>query len=61
MDMDDIEISIESDDDVRITMTIASRSGQKISMADFILHLELYLKDVTDAETERHNLGASMQ
>jgi hypothetical protein len=61
MDFDDIEISIESDDDTRITMTFVSLSGRKIEMSEFITHLEIYLKDINDAETERVKLGASIQ
>jgi hypothetical protein len=61
MDFDDIEISIESDDDTRITMTFVSLTGQKITMNDFITHLEIYLKDINDAESERVSMGATTQ
>ncbi len=58
---EDIQLSIESDDDSRYTITVASISGKKIAMAELLLTLELYLKDVSDAEIERHNMGAKTQ
>lgn len=57
----DVQLSIESDDDTRITITIVSASGRKLPMGEVLLTLELYLKDVQEAEIERHNMGAKTQ
>ncbi len=57
----DIQLCVESDDDLRYTFTIVSTSSKKLTMAQVLLTLELYLKDVSDAEEERHVMGARTQ
>ena len=59
---EDIQLSIEAnDEDTRIALTIVSVSGKKIGMADFLMCVEEYLKEVTDAEIERNIIGAKTQ
>ncbi len=58
---EDLELSVESDDDTRISLTLVSLSGKKISMGQFLLELELYLKEVNEAEAERQSVGATTQ
>ncbi len=58
---EDIQLSIESDEDTRFTLTVVSTTGKKISMGQLLLTLELYLKDVSDAEEERNLMGAKTQ
>lgn len=55
---EDLQLSIESDDDTRISLTLVSLSGKKITMGQFMLELELYIKEVQEAEIERFNLKA---
>lgn len=55
---EDIEICIESEDDTRITMTLVSLDGRKISMSEFILEVELYIQQVTEAEALKRQLNA---
>ena len=58
---EDIQLDVESEDDTRYTITIASVSGRKIPQGEFILTLELWLKEIAEAEAERNLMGAVTQ
>jgi len=47
-------LSVEaSDDDTEVSLIVRSGDGRKITMHDFILVIEEYLHDVTNAEAYR--------
>lgn len=58
---EDIELSVESDDDVRFTITIVRPSGKKLTLGEMILELELWIKEVSEAEAERNLMGGELQ
>lgn len=58
---ENIQLAIESEDDTRITLTMVKLDGKKITMAEFVAHLEEYVKEVSEAEAERNLMGASIQ
>lgn len=58
---EDIQLSIESEDDTRISLTLVSLSGKKITMQEFIYEIECYLQEIEKAEQERINMGAVNQ
>lgn len=59
---DELELSLEFDEyDTRITLTIASPSGKKITLERFLMELEIYINAVDEANKERINLGATIQ
>jgi hypothetical protein len=58
---EDLEITIESEDDTRITLTVVSLEGRKISMAAFVMELELWIQQISEAEAERITSGATLQ
>ena len=58
---ENIQLAIESEDDTRITLTMVKLDGKKITMAEFVVHLEEYVKEVCEAEAERNLMGASIQ
>lgn len=61
-DDDELEITLEFGEyDTRITITLASPSGKKISIEKFLMELECYLNQVDEANQERLNSGASVQ
>lgn len=58
---ENIQLSFESDDDSRIILTMAKLDGEKISMSEFVMHMEMYLHEVATAQAERVKLSAKLQ
>lgn len=56
-----IQITFESDDDSRITMTMVNVEGRKITEDQYLFTLEHYLYLAAQARDERIALGASLQ
>lgn len=60
-DDEDLEFMVESnEDDTEIALVVRSPSGRKIEQRDFIVMLEMYLNDVTNAEVFRMHNGSSI-
>jgi hypothetical protein len=57
--IDDLIFTIEAnDDDTEILLIVTSLNGRKINQHEFIMALEGYLHEVTQAETYRIRTGA---
>lgn len=58
---EDLQVSIESEDDTRITWTLVSISGQKITPDLFMYEMERYVHAVERAQRERQRIEAQDQ
>lgn len=57
-DQDELSFEVEkSDDGLTISLIVSAPSGRKISVHDFIMCLEMYLHEVTQAELKRNEAG----
>jgi hypothetical protein len=54
---EDIQLTVESEDDSRFCFTVVSVDGRKLSMAEVIMTLELYINEVNAAGEERAAIG----
>ena len=59
MESDDLDFTVESnDDDTEVALVVRSVSGKKILPHEFVMLLETYLNDITQAEAFRIRTGA---
>lgn len=53
IDDEEFDFEIQSEDDTQIALVVTSKSGKKISLAEFCAVLEGWIHEVTVADGER--------